>query len=135
MQVLLLCWLSRRGGGGSGGWSTFHGSAVIYHLLQHADHTKWIQLGSAGWQAEVDLPMVLKIQYLLVECKGQGKLTEDELYAVVVFERVVFGGGNTEEALSDCGLFRNRRGRSHHRRLLTQLLNEKVLTSIYICFL
>ena len=24
--------------------------------------------------------------------------------AVVVFERVVFGGGNTEEVLSDCGL-------------------------------
>ena len=34
----------------------------------------------------------------------QGKLTEDELYAVVVFERVVFGGGNTEEVLIDCGL-------------------------------
>ena len=34
----------------------------------------------------------------------QGKLTEDELYAVVVFERVVFGGGQTEEVLSDCGL-------------------------------
>ena len=34
----------------------------------------------------------------------QGKLTEDELYAVVVFEKVVFGGGNTEEVLSDCGL-------------------------------
>ena len=34
----------------------------------------------------------------------QGKLTEDELYAVVVFERVVFGGGNIEEVLSDCGL-------------------------------
>ena len=31
-------------------------------------------------------------------------ITEDELYAVVVFERVVFGGGNTEEVLSDCGL-------------------------------
>ena len=34
----------------------------------------------------------------------QGKLTEDELYAVVVFERVVFGGGQTEEVLKDCGL-------------------------------
>ncbi len=32
------------------------------------------------------------------------KLTEDELYAVVVFERVVFGGGQTEEVLTDCGL-------------------------------
>jgi len=31
-------------------------------------------------------------------------LTEDELYAVVVFERVVFGGGSTEEVLADCGL-------------------------------
>ena len=34
----------------------------------------------------------------------QGKLTEDEIYAVVVFERVVFGGGQTEEVLADCGL-------------------------------
>ena len=34
----------------------------------------------------------------------QGKLTEDEIYAVVVFERVVFGGGQTEEVLTDCGL-------------------------------
>ena len=28
----------------------------------------------------------------------QGKLTEEELMAVVVFERVVFGGGNTGQA-------------------------------------
>ena len=34
----------------------------------------------------------------------QGKLTEEELMAVVVFERVVFGGGDTEEVLNDCGL-------------------------------
>ena len=34
----------------------------------------------------------------------QGKLTEDDIYAVVVFERVVFGGGDTEEVLIDCGL-------------------------------
>ena len=34
----------------------------------------------------------------------KGKLTEDEIYAVVVFERVVFGGGDTEEVLIDCGL-------------------------------
>ena len=33
-----------------------------------------------------------------------GKLTEDELYAVVVFERVVFGGRDTNEVLEDCGL-------------------------------
>ena len=34
----------------------------------------------------------------------QGKLTEEELMAVVVFERVVFGGGDTEEVLNDWGL-------------------------------
>ena len=34
----------------------------------------------------------------------QGKLTEDEIYAVVVFERGVCGGGDTEEVLIDCGL-------------------------------
>ena len=34
----------------------------------------------------------------------EGKLSEDEIYAVVVFERVVFGGGDTNEVLEDCGL-------------------------------
>ena len=34
----------------------------------------------------------------------QGKLTEDEIYAVVVFERVVLGGGDTIDVLIDCGL-------------------------------
>ena len=70
-----------------------------------ADHTKWIQLGSAGWQAEVGPTYGAEDTVSIGGMPGfQGKLTEDELYAVVVFERVVFGGGNTEEVLSDCGL-------------------------------
>ena len=48
-----MCWLSRRWqhGGGVGQYLP----VVRYILLsQHVHiHTKWIQLGSAGWQAEV----------------------------------------------------------------------------------
>ena len=70
-----------------------------------ADHAKWIQLGSAGWQAEVGPTYGAEDTVSIGGMPGfQGKLTEDELYAVVVFERVVFGGGNTEEVLIDCGL-------------------------------
>ena len=39
----------------------------------------------------------------------QGKLTEEELMAVVVFERVVFGGGNTEEVLIDCAFLKQKK--------------------------
>ena len=70
-----------------------------------ADHAKWIQLGSAGWQAEVGPTYGAEDTVSIGGMPGfQGKLTEDEIYAVVVFERVVFGGGNTEEVLIDCGL-------------------------------
>ena len=99
------------GGGGGGVGPAFTGGALYTTFPTCADHTKWIQLGSAGWQAEVGPTYGAEDTVSIGGMPGfQGKLTEDELYAVVVFERVVFGGGNTEEVLSDCGLFRNRRG-------------------------
>ncbi len=91
------------GGGGVG--PAFTGGALYTTFPTCADHTKWIQLGSAGWQAEVGPTYGAEDTVSIGGMPGfQGKLTEDELYAVVVFERVVFGGGNTEEVLSDCGL-------------------------------
>ena len=65
----------------------------------------WIELGSAGWQAEVGPAYGAENKVSIGGMPGfAGKLTEDEIYAVVVFERVVFGGGNTDEVLEDCGL-------------------------------
>ena len=93
------------GGGGGGVGPAFTGGALYTTFPTCADHTKWIQLGSAGWQAEVGPTYGAEDTVSIGGMPGfQGKLTEDELYAVVVFERVVFGGGSTEEVLSDCGL-------------------------------
>ena len=93
------------GGGGGGVGPAFIGGALYTTFPTCADHTKWIQLGSAGWQAEVGPTYGAEDTVSIGGMPGfQGKLTEDEIYAVVVFERVVFGGGNTEEVLSDCGL-------------------------------
>ena len=93
------------GGGGGGVGPSFIGGALYTTFPTCADHTKWIQLGSAGWQAEVGPTYGAEETVSIGGMPGfQGKLTEDELYAVVVFERVVFGGGNTEEVLRDCGL-------------------------------
>ena len=91
------------GGGGVG--PSFIGGALYKTFPTCADHAKWIQLGSAGWQAEVGAAYGAEDTISIGGMPGfQGKLTEEELMAVVVFERVVFGGGNTEEVLIDCGL-------------------------------
>ena len=91
------------GGGGVG--PSFIGGALYKTFPTCADHAKWIQLGSAGWQAEVGAAYGAEDTISIGGMPGfQGKLTEEELMAVVVFERVVFGGGDTEEVLNDCGL-------------------------------
>ncbi len=93
------------GGGGGGVGPAFLGGALYTTFPSCSDHAKWIQLGSAGWQAEIGPTYGAEETVSIGGMPGfQGKLTEDELYAVVVFERVVFGGGNTDEVLQDCGL-------------------------------
>ena len=91
------------GGGGVG--PAFIGGDLYAAFPTCSDHAKWIQLGSAGWQSEVGATYGAEDKVSIGGMPGfQGKLTEDELYAVVVFERIVFGGGQTEEVLTDCGL-------------------------------
>ena len=91
------------GGGGVG--PAFIGGELYTTFPTCSDHAKWIELGSAGWQSEVGPTYGAENKVSIGGMPGfQGKLTEDEIYAVVVFERVVFGGGQTEEILADCGL-------------------------------
>ena len=107
VDSLALSDLSTRtdGGGLLGILNAFTGGALYTTFPTCADHAKWIQLGSAGWQAEVGPTYGAENTVSIGGMPGfQGKLTEDEIYAVVVFERVVFGGGDTEEVLIDCGL-------------------------------
>ena len=91
------------GGGGVG--PAFTGGELYTTFPTCSDHALWIELGSAGWQAEVGPAYGAENKVSIGGMPGfTGKLTEDEIYAVVVFERVVFGGGNTDEVLEDCGL-------------------------------
>ena len=91
------------GGGGVG--PAFTGGELYTTFPTCSDHALWIELGSAGWQAEVGPAYGADNKVSIGGMPGfTGKLTEDEIYAVVVFERVVFGGGNTDEVLEDCGL-------------------------------
>ena len=91
------------GGGGVG--PAFTGGELYTTFPTCSDHALWIELGSAGWQAEIGPAYGAEDKVSIGGMPGfAGKLTEDELYAVVVFERVVFGGGDTNEVLEDCGL-------------------------------
>ena len=91
------------GGGGVG--PAFTGGELYTTFPTCSDHALWIELGSAGWQAEIGPAYGAENKVSIGGMPGfVGKLTEDEIYAVVVFERVVFGGGNTDEVLEDCGL-------------------------------
>ncbi|MDH3260939.1 MAG: c-type cytochrome [Acidimicrobiia bacterium] len=94
------------GENGQGGVGpTFAGGAVLATFPSCADHVQWVQLGSAGWQAQVG-----------PEYGAQGKisqggmpnfgdsLSDEDLRSVITFERVRFGGANLEETLADCGL-------------------------------
>ena len=91
--------------GGRGVGPAFTGGELYTTFPTCSDHALWIELGSAGWQAEVGPAYGAENKVSIGGMPGfTGKLTEDEIYAVVVFERVVFGGGNTDEVLEDCGL-------------------------------
>jgi len=82
-------------------------SGVVTTFGSCADHIEWVSLGTSGFQGEgratygdTDKPV-----------GGAGEmppfgasLTEEQLAAVVAFERVRFGGADPAETLTDCGL-------------------------------
>jgi hypothetical protein len=66
----------------------------------------WVRLGTQGWAAEVgdtygDTGKPVGGGGIM---PGFSTLSDEQLRAVVYFERVRFGGANPEEALADCGL-------------------------------
>jgi mono/diheme cytochrome c family protein len=90
------------GGGGVGPGMT----GVLTTFGACTDHLEWVRLGTTGFQAagratygDTDKPV-----------GGGGtmpahaSLSEDQLAAVVVFERVRFGGEAPDQALVDCGV-------------------------------
>ncbi len=93
------------GNNGEGGVGpAFSGGAILATFPTCADHNLWVQLGSAGWQAQIGP------EYGAQGTLSQGgmpnfdSLTDEDLRSVVLFERVRFGGADLDETLVDCGL-------------------------------
>lgn len=92
-------------GGGIGTFPRLSGGSVLETFGQCSGHLSWVGLGSSGWVAQngptygdTNNPSVGGMPAF------GAVLTPDELAAAVMFERVVFGGADTDEALVDCGL-------------------------------
>ena len=94
------------GNNGEGGVGpAFVGGTVLATFPGCADHVKWVQLGSAGWQAQVGA------EYGAQNVLSKGgmpnfddSLSDEDLKSVILFERVRFGGADLDETLIDCGL-------------------------------
>lgn len=98
------------GGAGSGAGPALTG--VLTTFGSCSDHIEWVTIGTPGFQAEgrstygdTNKPV-----------GGAGvmpphaSLSEEQLAAVSAFERVRFGGGDTDAVLSDCGLAEDAEG-------------------------
>ena len=94
------------GASGGGGVGPAFISGELYKTFPTcSDHIKWVQLGSSGWQSEVGAEYGAENKISIGGMPGfQGKLTDEEIRAVVAFERIIFGGEATESVLIDCGL-------------------------------
>jgi mono/diheme cytochrome c family protein len=68
------------------------------------DHVTWVRLGSSGWSSEIGDTYGDTNKAVSGGMPAHGALTEEQLRAVVAFERVRFGGADTDGTLTDCGL-------------------------------
>jgi mono/diheme cytochrome c family protein len=91
------------GGGGVG--PQLSGGMVASTFSACADHEEWVTLGSSGFQSAGNTTYGDTAKAIGGGMPGFGSsLSPEDLAAVVVFERVNFGGLNADEALVDCGL-------------------------------
>jgi mono/diheme cytochrome c family protein len=90
-------------GQGSGAFPALTG--VLTTFGECSDHEQWVTLGSSGWQSQVGPTYGDTGKQVGGGMPSfAGSLSEEQLAAVVTFERVRFGGQNQEEALVECGL-------------------------------
>ena len=92
-------------GGGGAGFPVLSGGAVVSTFSSCADHIEWVRLGSSGYQAAGRSTYGDDAKPVGGggQMPGFATLSEDDLRAVVFFERVTFGGENPGEALANCG--------------------------------
>lgn len=96
-----------QGGGGVGPALT----GVLNTFSACTDQIEWVTLGSSGFQAEGRSTYgdTDKAVNGGMPAFG-GSLSEEQLAAVVAFERVRHGGGSSEEVLADCALVEGEEG-------------------------
>jgi mono/diheme cytochrome c family protein len=92
-------------GGGGGVGPALTGGAVVSTFSSCTDHIEWVRLGTAGFQAE-GIPTYGDSAKPVGgggQMPGFATLSEEDLAAVVFFERVSFGQEDPGTALENCG--------------------------------
>lgn len=92
------------GGGGAG--PAFTGGAVLasFPAEQCATHVEWVALGSSAWPEATYGALEKPVGGAGVMPGFGSRLSPEELAAVVLYERVAFGGEGIGVAEADCGL-------------------------------
>jgi hypothetical protein len=91
------------GAGGVG--PAFLGGAVLQTFSACEDHLTWVTLGSANWPDATYGDTNKPVGGTGVNMTGyEGTLSEREIAAVSLYERVAFGGEDIAEAEAACGL-------------------------------
>lgn len=93
------------GGAGTGAGPSLQ--AVTATFSQCADHEQWIVLGSQGWIDTIGPnygDSAKPAGGFGAKMPGFASLTDEQLAAVTVYERVVIGGEAIDSALASCGL-------------------------------
>jgi mono/diheme cytochrome c family protein len=93
------------GGGGSGSFPALTGVVNTFGSCQ--DHIEWVELGTAGFQTagrNTYGDTAKQVGGAGNMPAFSGSLSAEQIAAVVAFERVRFGGADTDLALADCGL-------------------------------
>ena len=95
------------GGGGVANFPAFTGGALLstFPEGQCAAQIEWIALGTAGWPDPTYGATEKPVGGSGAVMPGfAGSLSEQEIAAVALYERVAFGGQELAAALVDCGL-------------------------------
>jgi hypothetical protein len=93
-------------GGGGGTGPAFVGGAVLatFPAGQCSDHIEWVRLGSAGWPDPTYGANAKPVGGSGANMPAYPGLSDEDIAAVVLYERVAFGGEPLAEAEADCGL-------------------------------
>ena len=96
---------SCHGAGGQGGGAFPALGGVINTFGSCEDHVEWVVQGSQGFRAMGLSSYGDTGKQIAGGMPGfSGSLTDEQIAAVVAFERVRFGGADADAVLSDCGL-------------------------------